>query len=78
VIVIGRYPVYLELASKLGARAFNIPMSEWNSMTAADQWSKNVAFLDAAITAGERIILATPPEKIPPGCTLEKGIAVFG
>jgi hypothetical protein len=46
-------------------------------MKAADQWSKNVAFLDAAITAGERIILATPPEKIPPGCTLEKECSIW-
>jgi hypothetical protein len=55
----------MELASKLGARAFNIPMSTWNNMPAEEQWRANVEFLDEAIAAGERIILATPPEKIP-------------
>lgn len=71
-IVIGRFPVYLEVATKLGARAFNIPMSKWHAMTEGGRWMANAKFLDAAMTTGEQIILATPPEKIPPGCTLEK------
>jgi hypothetical protein len=72
VIVIGRYPIYLDVAKDLGARAFNIPASVWDSMTADQQWRANADFLDEAIAAGEEIILATPPEKIPPDCTLEK------
>jgi hypothetical protein len=41
-------------------------------MTPDEQWSANQSFLEEAIAAGEQIILATPPEKIPPDCTLEK------
>ncbi len=40
-------------------------------MTPDQQWAINREFLDAAIAAGEQIILATAPEKIPLGSTLE-------
>jgi hypothetical protein len=72
VIVIGRYPDYLELAERLGADAFNIPMSKWSKMTRGEQWRANAEFLDKAIANGQKIVLATPPEKIPLGSTLEK------
>ena len=70
-IVIGRYPIYLEVAKALKARAFNIPKTVWANMTPSQQWSANEAFLDQAISDGEQIILATPPEKVPLGGFLE-------
>jgi hypothetical protein len=73
-IVIGRYqatPNYLELAEKLGAKAFAIPQSEWDAMSPDKRWALNREFLDEAMASGEQIILATPPEKVPVGSTLE-------
>jgi hypothetical protein len=40
-------------------------------MTPDQRWAINQDFLDSAIAAGEQIILATAPEKIPMGSTLE-------
>ncbi len=71
-IVIGRFPIYLEEATRLKARAFDIPMHIWSTWTKDEQWKANEDFLAQAISAGEQIILATPPEKVPSGRTLEK------
>jgi hypothetical protein len=71
-IVIGRYPIYLQEAARLCGRAFDIPQDEWDAMTPDERWTFNRKFLDEAILAGEQIILATPPEKVPSGSTLEK------
>jgi hypothetical protein len=71
-IVIGRYPHYLVLAESLKARVFNIPQDQWLAMAVEERWVINRKFLDEAIMANEQIILATPPEKVPLGSTLEK------
>ena len=71
-IVIGRFPVYLEEAKRLKARAFDIPMHIWSTWTYDEQWKANEEFLAKAIAAGEQIVLATPPEKVPLGRFLEK------
>jgi hypothetical protein len=71
-IVIGRYPIYLQEAGRLSGKVFNIPQYEWDAMTPDQRWTFNKEFLDKAIVAGEQIILATPPEKVPSGSTLEK------
>jgi hypothetical protein len=72
VVVIGRYPIYLEVAKALKARAFDIPIHIWSNWTKDEQWKANEDFLAEAISAGETIILATPPEKVPLGGFLEK------
>lgn len=56
--VLGKFPDYLDLASDLGAKRFNIPTNVWNRMTSAEQWAANVKFLDRAIARGDRIILS--------------------
>ena len=61
-IVIGKYPSYLRLGEQLRADVFNVPAQKWLSMTADEQWATNKRFLDEALAAGSRIILATPPE----------------
>lgn len=70
-IVIGRYPFYLELGERLKARVFDIPQKAWKAMTPDQRWAMNRDFLDSAIAAGEQIILTTTPEKVPMGSTLE-------
>jgi hypothetical protein len=71
-IVIGRYPIYLREAETLKGRVFNIPQDKWAAMTPDERWAFNKQFLDEALVADEQIILATPPEKVPLGSTLEK------
>ena len=73
-IVIGRCPYYLVLAESLKARVFNVPQDQWSAMSVEERWVINRKFLDEAIMANEQIILATPPEKVPLGSTLEKGL----
>jgi hypothetical protein len=61
-IVIGKLPMYLRVADELGASRFYVSQEAWSAMTSAEQWAANRAFLDAALQAGSRIVLATPPE----------------
>ena len=58
--VLGKFPDYLNLADKLGARRFSIPQSVWNKMTAAERWVANQKFLDRIIQRGDRILLSNP------------------
>jgi hypothetical protein len=59
--VIGSYPGYVALAEGLGANYFSIPAADWASMTAAEQWAANQAFLDAAIARGDAFIVSNWP-----------------
>jgi hypothetical protein len=65
-------PNLLQEAGRLGGRVFNIPQDEWDAMTPDQSWEFNKEFLDEAIVTDQQIILATPPEKVPLGSTLEK------
>lgn len=62
--VLGKYPDYVNLASKLKANVFNIPAKVWDKMTAAEQWAANVKFLDQAIARGDKILLSNPVKDI--------------
>ncbi len=67
ITVLGHYPAYTKLASKLGARRFQIPTNVWNKMSAAEQWTANTKFLDRMILRGDNIRLATPLNQVKPG-----------
>jgi hypothetical protein len=71
-IVIGRYPIYLDVAAQLGGKVFNIPKYEWDAMHLAQRWALNREYLDNAIAVNDQIWLTTAPEKVPLGSTLEK------
>ena len=58
--VLGKYPDYINLASELGAKRFNIPTNIWNKMSAAEQWGANTKFLDRMMLRGDKIILSNP------------------
>jgi len=62
--VLGKFPDYLELSEKLGARRFDIPMKIWESMSTAEKWVANKKFLDRLINRGDDIILATQVKNI--------------
>lgn len=58
IIVLGKYPEYVNLASKMKAKIFSIPVDVWNKMTKAEQWAANTKFLDRAIARGDKILLS--------------------
>ena len=58
VAVLGKYPDYINLASHIDAKRFNIPTEIWNKMSPTQQWEANVKFLDRAIVRGDEFILA--------------------
>jgi hypothetical protein len=59
-IVLGRFPEYLTVGEKIGAKTFNIPKEIWSRMTPGQQWAANVKFLDRAIARGDDIVLSNP------------------
>jgi Flp pilus assembly pilin Flp len=61
VIVLGKYPAYLEEANRVGGRTFNIPDDVWARMSDAERWAANQKFLDRAIARGSEIRLASSP-----------------
>lgn len=62
--VLGKYPDYIQLADKLGAKRFSIPPDVWNKMSKAEQWAANQKFLDRMIARGDDIILSNPVKNI--------------
>jgi hypothetical protein len=42
--VLGKFPEYMNLSEKIGARRFSIPTSVWNKMSPAQQWAANQRF----------------------------------
>ena len=60
VTVIGQWPYNEVLAERVGGRFLNIPMSVWDKLSPDERWAVNKRFLEEAIRAGDRIILATP------------------
>jgi RHS repeat-associated protein len=60
VIVLGKNPLYKQLAEDLGADFFSIADDLWAALSDAERWALNKAFLDGAIANGSRITLASP------------------
>ncbi len=62
-VVLGKYPLYVELAKRLGSNIFQIASNVWNSMSSTAQWNANRAFLDKIIQNGQKITLQTNASK---------------
>ena len=58
-VVLGKYPLYVSLAEKLGSSIFQIADSVWKTMSESAQWAANKAFLDKIIESGQKITLQT-------------------
>ena len=58
-VVLGKYPLYVSLANKLGSSIFQIADSVWKTMSESAQWAANKAFLDKIIESGQKITLQT-------------------
>lgn len=69
VSVIGRFPEYLEVAERLGARRFDVPSEIWSKMTSEERWAANAKFLDGAIARGDEFVLASPLSAATEGTT---------
>ncbi len=73
VVVLGKYPDYINLADDLVARRFNVPDWVWNGMSDAERWAANQRFLDRAIARGSWSYPASVDTLIL-GASLEKGV----
>jgi RHS repeat-associated protein len=58
ITVLGKFPDYIKLADKIGARKFNVPTKYWNKMSPRQQWAANKKFLDRAIARNDKIMLS--------------------
>jgi hypothetical protein len=62
--VIGHYPGYVTLASKVDcARWFSIPAATWNLMSPSQQWAANVSFLNAVIGHRDSLVFSHHPRQ---------------
>ena len=67
IIVLGRYPNYLQVANDVGGNVFNLDPSIYNAMSPTEQWAANQSFLDEAIAGGDTFYLADPWANAGPG-----------
>jgi hypothetical protein len=59
IVVLGRFPDYLQAAKEIGGKTFNVPTATWNALSKAEQWALNQQFLNNAITNGNTFYLAS-------------------
>lgn len=63
-VVLGHYPEYLELASKIDcAKTFCVPSATWRQMSPCQQWADNVRFLNAAIDQRDAVVFSHHPSQ---------------
>lgn len=65
--VLGRFPGYIALSDKLGARRFDVGPAAWSAMGPNTAWAANRYFLDAMIYAGDSFVLSVNPRLVRPG-----------
>lgn len=76
--VIGHYPEYKQLGENLNAKTFQIPEGIWNTMTDAERWAANKAFIDNAIKRGDEIVLSTPLNQVRPESYFARELEYLG
>ncbi|MFZ2487001.1 MAG: hypothetical protein WAZ19_02670 [Anaerolineae bacterium] len=67
VTVLGRYPTYIQTATKLRANYLNFAEGTWDKLTDVQRWAVNKQFLDDAIARGDIFKLASLAEEAKPG-----------
>jgi len=73
-VVLGHYPGYVETATRIGARYFNVPKRAWDQMSPAQQWAANQRFLDRIISRGDTVILSTQVTRARPGSAFSREV----
>jgi RHS repeat-associated protein len=71
ILVLGRYPQYVELSDKLGAHRFDLRTEVWERMTETERQAANFRTLDRAVARRARIVLTDAPRKARPGSQYE-------
>lgn len=59
IVVLGKYPKYMQVATDVEGKVFSVPTDKWNALTAEQQWELNKGFLDQAVTRGDYFYLAS-------------------
>lgn len=72
--VLGHYPEYLQVGEAIGAKAFDIPMDVWRTMSPDAQWAANLKFLDRGMADGAEFVMATRRSDIRAGSDLAKEV----
>lgn len=69
ITVLGRSPVYLEVANDIGgnAHALNVPREDWGALSEAEQWAHNLQWLNDSIARGDTFYLASKYSEARPG-----------
>jgi hypothetical protein len=62
-IVLGKYPIYLGVASASGSKRFQIPVPIWKKMSDERKRAANRTFLDRAVARNSKIILSSDPRR---------------
>ena len=72
ICVIGHFPEYRVVASRIGGFCFNLPAHEAQVLTADQLWRKNRQFLQNRLDCNDMFLLADRRDQIKPGSSLEK------
>jgi len=59
VVVLGRWPTYLQVAKDIGGKVFSVPTEIWEKLSQEEQWTLNQKFIDDAIANGDQFFLAS-------------------
>ena len=62
----------MTLGGIVGANTFSIPQDVWNTMTTAEQWAVNEAFLEDAIANNSTIMFSSNPALAAAGTGLQQ------
>lgn len=70
--VLGRWPDYITLAHKLGARHFDVGSVAWRAMGPTTAWTANRHFPNSVHAAGDTIVLSVDPRLVRGGTLLKE------
>ena len=64
VTVLGHNPAWISVSDLLRAHRLTIDPRVWARLGTRDQWIATRSFLDQVVTRGDRIVLATSPQRV--------------
>ena len=70
--VLGKWPGYITLAHRLGARHFDVGSVAWRAMGPRTAWIANAHFLDSVHRAGDTFVFSIDPTLVRTGTLLKE------
>ena len=70
--VLGKFPDYITLAHRLGARYFDVGDEAYHAMGPGTAWTANVYFLDSVRDAGDTFVFSIDPDLVRNGTLLHE------